>query len=133
MGTKRNSILIANENNHRHIGPCDYCHVVSVLTFEHMVCDSKGGAYASDNFSLICRWCQNSRGNKPMLKWLEELENNDNDNATKNQKFQKISKNWSKEDQQDIYPALETKENKGIVEKYFKMRGLRLESERFNQ
>ena len=68
-----------------------------------------------------------------MLQWLEELENNDD--ATKNQTFQTFSLNhWSKEEhQQEIYPALETKENKGIVEKYFKMRGLRLDSERFNQ
>jgi uncharacterized membrane protein (UPF0136 family) len=122
----RHASQITMKNIHR--APCDYCHIFTALTLEHIVPASKGGSYSVNNFALICRRCQESRGNKAMLYWLNEdcnlLKYKKSLRTLSGKTTSDVDDWWSR--MSNVYPPMKMTEQCNIIQKYFQVRGIHL-------
>ena len=53
--------------------PCAYCGRTALLTRDHIVPKSRGGTSEKDNIILVCRCCNESKGNLLLEEWLFKI------------------------------------------------------------
>jgi len=50
---------------------CIYCGATKDLTLDHIVPLSRGGPHCQENLVVACRSCNSSKGDKPLVQWLQ--------------------------------------------------------------
>lgn len=69
---------------------CCYCQTklaIDVITLDHIIPDSQGGAFNTTNLTIACKACNRKRGDKPFYEFIKAF----NFSEEKITKFQKLS------------------------------------------